>query len=137
MSDVEGDSIPKVEIEDRIHALAVNVQERNRHTRFVPGFHWWLAHDSVNAPEGAVTLWEQLGVSKSCFDGHFSRKWKTQIGKPTPPLNLFELRNYRCIPYITVKKQDPWSLFGTDTASPNDQDAIVHRETDRIAIQRL
>ena len=92
MSDVEGDSIPKVEIEDRIHALAVNVQERNRHTRFVPGFHWWLAHDSVNAPEGAVTLWEQLGVSKGCFDRHFSsRKWKTQIGKSTPPLNLFDL----------------------------------------------
>ena len=29
MSDVEGDSIPKVEIEDPIHALAVNVQEKD------------------------------------------------------------------------------------------------------------
>jgi hypothetical protein len=70
---VEVDSITRLDIEDRLHALAVYVQEQDRHTRFVPGFHWWLAFDSPNARKGEVFLWEQLGVSKEKFNTHFNR----------------------------------------------------------------
>jgi hypothetical protein len=137
MSDVEGDSILKVEIEDRIHALAVNVQERNRHSRFVPGFHWWLAHDSVKAEEGQLTFWEQLGVSKVSFDKHFSRKWKNKIERGVPPFNLYNIRVYNKIPYITEKKEFWFSSYGTETAAPNDKDAIIHRKNDEKTVSRL
>jgi hypothetical protein len=90
-----------------------------------------------------VTLWEQLGVSKGSL---FNRKWKNLVESSTHPFHLFEIRKKNNISYITVKKEDEWSLHGTDKASsrhgtdkalPSDQGAIVHRETDAISVGRL
>jgi hypothetical protein len=137
MSHVEVDSIARVDIEDRLHALAVKVQDEDWHTRFVPGLHWWLAFDSTNAPKGEVTLWEQLGVSKENFNTHFNRNWKQLVASSTHPFHLFEIQHKNRIPYITVKKQDEWTIYGSSTASPNDSGAIVHRETDAKYVNRL
>jgi len=66
--------ITKEEIQDRVHGLAVNVQDPKRHTSFVPGQIWWLASANKNYVGREVTFWEQIDVSlKDIGTGRESR----------------------------------------------------------------
>lgn len=46
----------KMQIEDRMHALASNVQREGRHTRFRPGYDWWLLSECANAPSKTAAI---------------------------------------------------------------------------------
>ena len=129
----------KTQIEDRIHALASNVQREERHSRFRPGYDWWLLSECANAPYNAVSLWEQLGLSSaSCFNVHFSTRSIIQhVNRSKHPFNFFEIRRHGDVYFITVKKQDAWAQYGTDAKSPTDVGAIIHREVDTKAVERL
>jgi len=125
--------ITKEEIQDRVHGLAVNVQDPKRHTSFVPGQIWWLASANKNYVGREVTFWEQIDVSLEDIVEKVGREWKALADKNIKPWCFLRFRKNGNVQYVTISKIHEGSQYGDDTTSPTTHPIVVRPQAQPLS----